>query len=167
MNRLVLLLTLFFGLCCSVSAQSDSLQNTIQSYLEGNGTQLQYQGAYDQMITLVKSQYGADEVPQAVWDSITQEKPKAIASIMKMLGAVYQQYFNAQDIAAMQEYFNLTPEGQQQQQSSFFNSETGQKIIAAQSGLSTNIGTASEYWSRDLYMTTTNTLKNLGYHPKD
>ncbi len=163
MKSIALVITLVVAFCCPTQAQSDSLDDQIRSYFGVNGTVQQYAEAYDGMFTLIQNQFSDQEVPAALWDSLKAAKSDDLGEIVGMLTAVYRKYFNASDIARMSEHFSLEGAAREADKSNFLNSEAGQKMIKVQNALVTDIGQTSEYWSRDLYLKTIETLKENGF----
>ncbi|NQX77408.1 hypothetical protein [Gilvibacter sp.] len=136
------------------------------NYLKINGTQSQYEGAYDQMIALIKTQFDGQGVPESHWSKLEDQKEDQVAGILNMLASVYRSYFEETDIQNLYMHYSSSPEAQQANQSTFINSATGQKLVAVQQSLIQNISAASESWSRDLYLATLDELKGMGFTPK-
>ncbi|ARV11214.1 hypothetical protein BTO09_02175 [Gilvibacter sp. SZ-19] len=164
--RALFLLTLLSLFCFSADAQTDAAQQQTINYLKINGTQTQYEAAFDQMVGLIKNQFEGSGVPASQWEKLEAKKSEAVSGIVNMLASVYRSYFEETDIQNLYTHYSSSPEQQRANQNTFINSATGQKLVAVQQSLIQNISAASESWSRDLYMDTINELKALGYAPK-
>lgn len=164
--RSIVILTFGLLICFSGLAQQDELQQKTINYLESNGTQAQYEGAYDQMLELIQSQFKGVAVPKELWNTLATKRQTSVANMLNMLASVYSGYFNAEDIQRLTDHYGGSLEQQQQGQSAFLNSPTGQKLISVQNQLIENISKTSEYWSRDLYLESMEFLKEKGFTPK-
>jgi hypothetical protein len=166
MKSFAVVITLLVGFCCTAQTETDSLGQEIQAYFAVNGTLEQYSEAYDGMFGLIQNQFGGANVPDSVWESLKSAKGEDLGEIMSLLTAVYRKYFDSSDIARMSRHFSLQGAAREADKSDFLNSSAGQKMIQVQNNLVTEIGQTSEYWSRDLYMKTIETLKEKGFYPK-
>ncbi len=63
----LLILTLLFSICFSVSAQDITYQQKIKNYLTINGTYAQDSHAYDQMFEVIKTQIKSEEISEDTW----------------------------------------------------------------------------------------------------
>lgn len=170
-------LTLFLTICFSVNAQNGFQQEVI-SYLTTNGTVTQYNGVYDDMLGVLKQQFAKANVPQTEWDALKGDKSKAVDQVIRMFASAYRKHFTQDDISKMNAFFStdagvqmrLDPDGlnkeQRLQVGEFYNSEVAKKLDSVKVDLTTDVSQISEYWSRDLFNATMNSLIAKGYSPQ-
>lgn len=96
--RALFLLTLLSLFCFSADAQTDAAQQQTINYLKINGTQTQYEAAFDQMVGLIKNQFEGSGVPESQWKKLEAKKSEAVSGIVNMLASVYRSYFEETDI---------------------------------------------------------------------
>lgn len=169
-------LTLFCFICFSVSAQVDSFQQNIIEYLNNNGTESQYNDAYDQMFEVLKNQFV--EVPEEIWIEVRKGKDKNVQDVIKFLTFAYRKHFTEAEIVEMATFYktetarklvlgtnDLTNEDNDKILE-FFDSEVGKKIEAKRQDLSVDISEISSHWSRDLFGEKMSLLVKKGYTTK-
>lgn len=170
-------LTLFYSFCFSVSAQTDDFQETVITYLNSNGTQQQYNMAYDEMFGILKEQFL--NVPEKEWSALKVGKKGRVQEVIGMLAGVYGQHFSELDIEQMTSFYktetarklvsgssDLSDEDKNKI-NSFFESEVGKKIASKAEVLSAGIEEVSSNWSRDLFFEKRDALLSKGYAIKD
>ncbi|EDM43343.1 hypothetical protein SCB49_01272 [unidentified eubacterium SCB49] len=157
--------------------QELSRQESIIKYLTINGTQAQYESAYDQMFDVLEQQFKDAKVPTEVWSELKSKKTMAINQVVSMLASAYRDNFDKADINTLIDFYSsgtgqqivqdptkLTKE-QNKELANFHESVTGQKMFEVRSKLEKDIAQISEYWSRDLYKGTVDGLIAKGYQP--
>lgn len=172
-----LFLTLFCTICFSVSGQVDAFQENIIEYLTLNGTQGQYSLAYSEMFDVLKQQFVNPEVPKEVWDEISGDREQSVSDVLKFLSFAYRKHFTEADIKQMSSFYQtetaqkmvarkeqLTQE-ENKEVTAFLESELGMKIKTKQAALSEDVSEISSHWSRDLFSEKMNTLIEKGYTP--
>ncbi len=156
-------------------AQTDPFVEDTKHYLAINGTEAHYSEAVDQMFELLRKQYATNKVPESVWEELQKEKPGALEDLKSMMVSAYRAYFSHDDIKKIIEVFE-SPAGRQTVKdatkltedqkvyiNNFYNSDTGQKVIAAQEDLNRVALEISEVWSGSLYKSMVAKLKRKGY----
>ena len=168
-------LTLFSIICFTAAAQQN-MQQKIAEYLSVNGTELQYNAAYDAMFEVLEQQFA--DVPNDMWNSLKGEKKANVNQVVIILASAYRKHFNEQDIDAMLAFYktdtgrklagNPTTLNKEENKKAalFYGSEAGQKMKEVRLDLEKDIAQISEYWSRDLYKAMVDKLKTKGYQPK-
>lgn len=171
-----LFLTLFLSICFSATAQVDSFQADIMSYLNNNGTRGQYSNAYESMFDVLKQQFDVSNVPEQVWEDLKKDKEKSMDEIIKLLTFAYRKHFVQEDIKGMDDFYrsetaqqmitdpSALSEAQNEEVAAFMASELGLKIEAVRPELSKDIMEISEHWSRELFSATMSSLVKQGYH---
>ena len=178
MKRSASFLTLFLAFYFSVSAQVDSFQQDIISYLNINGTYQQYDEAYDKMYDVLMPQWETAEVPDEVWEDLKKNRHHKIQKLITSLAYAYRNHFTHEEILSMKAFyesetgvqmvknFNELTEAQTEEVNAFFSSELGEKIEAKREPLSADIEVISRDWSRQLFGDTMKALIKRGYSPK-
>lgn len=170
-----LFLTLFCGICFSVSAQVDTFQQCIIEYLNNNGTDAQYGQTYDEIFDVLKNQF---EVPEKVWSELKEDKAESIQDAIAFLSFAYRKHFTEVEVTDMATFYkteaaqkmiskdsNLS-EDDTEQINAFFNSDLGKKIDAKREALSVDTDEISRQWSRDLFAEKMGVLVKKGYSTK-
>lgn len=154
------------------SAQESTYAKDIADYLDNNGTMLQYEFAYGELMKMLGSQYPKDENNTQGWEYLEGNKSKAVAEIKMLLIPIYQANFTHGEITEMIGFYqseagkllikdrSKMTESHKEELNDFYNSAVGQKIISKQEVLSEEISKVSESWSRYLYETSISLLKN-------
>lgn len=173
-----LVLTLFLGICYTVGAQDSSFQENIITYLKLNGTESQYNRAFDEMFVMLGQQFGDANVPEEEWTAMKSSKEEDVSKVLAMIASAYRKHFTEAEIKEMNTFYSsyvgaklakreekITAEDNKEIVY-FFNSEVGKKISEKQQDLSKDIIEISEYWSRDLFMSNMNALVAKGYETR-
>jgi hypothetical protein len=170
-------LTLFLTICFSSNAQN-GFQEAVISYLSNNGTVAEYNGVYDAMLDVLKKQFSNANVPESDWDAFKADKPEAVNQVVRMFSSAYRKYFAQDDISKLNAFFSteagrqmrLDPDGLNKEQrlevGAFYNSPVAKKLDSVKGELTRDISQISEYWSRDLFNATMNSLTAKGYSPQ-
>ena len=111
------LIFLFFMLLSSISWSQESLNNDMKEYLSNNGTLGYYAQVVDRMFDFLKNEYQGQQVPEELWEELSEVKPEALNDITQSIIQSYKAHFSDDELVDM-----LT----------FYNSEVGKK---ANSGL--------------------------------
>ncbi|QHI36448.1 hypothetical protein IMCC3317_18110 [Kordia antarctica] len=171
-----LLIAVLFLVCTQISfAQTDPYVETVKQYLTINGTQEQYEGAIDAMFTMLKKHFKDAKVSEADWSELQSDKKKQVEDVKSILVSAYKAYFTLNDIKNMTVFYESAAAKQmkkdaskltnvqRQQIGNFYDSETGQKMIASKDGLAKIEGEISMQWSGELYKSVLNKLLEKGY----
>ena len=170
-----LLLALFILTSFTAMSQEVSYHSIALKYLQTNGTATQYEGAIDQLFDLLKRQYADKSISDATWTSLRSESSSEVDRILNMLVSAYRGTYEKEDLINMLAFYE-TPTGKQllldrtglthaqrQEAASFFNSPSGQKIVASEQEVGSRVAEVSELWSRDLYRNITDKLAEKGF----
>jgi len=154
------------------NAQESSYTKDIADYLDSNATMMQYDYAYDELLTMLSKNFPKDDKNAQGWKYLEDNKEKALEEMKNRLIPIYNTNFTHDEIKQMSAFYSsetglqlindrskLT-EAHKEELSTFYNSTTGQKIVSKQEVLSKEISMASESWSRDLYETSFSLLSN-------
>lgn len=154
------------------SAQESDYSQDISDYLDNNGTMLQYEFAYGELLKMLGNQFPKDENNAQGWEYLEGNKSKALDEIKMLLIPIYQANFTHDEIRKMIGFYqseagkllikdrSKMTESHKEALNDFYNSTVGQKIISKQEVLSKEISKVSESWSRDLYETSLSLLNN-------
>jgi len=158
-----LFLTLFCGICFSVSSQVDSFQQNIIEYLNCNGTDTQYAQAYDDIFEVLKKQFTVPEVPEEVWRELKVDKAESVQNAIVFLTFAYRNHFTEAEIIDMTTFYqteaaqkmmlnasNISKEENVQIQT-FLNSKIKKKMDAKQEALLVDIDEITRHWRTDLF----------------
>ncbi len=168
-------LVLFLIFSLQSVAQESTLTESVTRYLNINGTTEQYEHAVSSLLVMLKQQYASKNVPDTVWEELSEQKPTAINQIKAMLVSTYRSHFDQVEINDMIKFYE-TPTGQQMikdqtkltqddrdKMAFFYNSSTGKKILQESDVLNQSVSEISENWSRALYKSMTTRLAEKGY----
>jgi len=165
-------------LCCLLlipmvsSAQESTYSKDIADYLDNNGTMLQYEFAYSELLKMLGSQFPKDGNNAQGWEYLEGNKSKALGDIKMLIIPIYQANFTHDEIGKMNGFYqseagkllikdrSKMTESHKEVLNDFYKSAVGQKIISKQEVLSKEISKVSESWSRDLYETSLSLLNN-------
>ncbi|SEM17603.1 hypothetical protein SAMN04487910_4326 [Aquimarina amphilecti] len=173
MRNLVFVLTLFLTVTANFAQRS--YHEDAMRYFSLNGTEQQYNVAIDQMFTLLKQQYSAQDIPDSIWNELKGDKKEPLTNIKSLLVSAYRSNFSHKDIKELIVFYESETgkqmvkdrtqlsDTQKVELSNFFNSEVGQKVQNQGDSLRTMVAEVSELWSRDLYNETIQKLKTKGY----
>lgn len=141
-------------------------------YLEQNGTMQQYEFAHDELLKLLRQKFPETDANKEKWDQLRANKKQALKAIKNALVPLYVKHFTKEDIDEMIVFYSsdaakqmladrsgMTPE-QKNELSAFYTTEVGKKIMEKQQVLGTDVATASESWSRELYQNALMLLQN-------
>ena len=154
------------------NAQESNYTKDISEYLDSNGTMLQYEYAYAELLKMLSSNFPKNEDNAQGWEYLEDNKEKALDEMKSLIIPIYQSNFTHNEIKQMSAFYSseaglqlindrskLT-KAHKEVLNTFYNSATGQKIISKQEELSIEISKVSESWSRDLYETSLSLLNN-------
>ena len=155
-----LILTLFCGICFSVSAQVDSLQVKIIDYLNHTGAEAEYSETYDNMFIALKKQFDA---PEKVWKELKSDKHESMQEAIRLLSFVYRKHYTEEEISKMTAFYksgagqkivngyNNHSEEESEEVEAFFNTDLGRKIESKRNELLKDTKEATSYWRKDLF----------------
>ncbi|WP_040560030.1 DUF2059 domain-containing protein [Kordia algicida OT-1] len=174
MKKILIAAILFVSVYTS-TAQTDPYVDNVKHYLTINGTQQQYEGAIDAMFDMLKKQFKSYDIPETVWKELQSDKKAQVEDVKAILVSAYKAYFTLNDIKKMTVFYEsaaakqmladaskLTSK-QREQIGNFYDSETGQKMIASKDGLAEIEGEISMQWSGELYKNVLRKLAEKGY----
>ena len=165
--------TAFF--CFQLTAQERNFTESINHYININGTTEQYSDAIDQLYIMLGKQYSDKNVPESVWSELKQEKGQALNQIKVMLASAYRSHFDHEDINTMIEFYEspagrqykVDPvqlsEDQKDQITFFYDSDTGKKLKNQSQSLNEMVSQISESWSSQLYLNSKEKLAAKGF----
>lgn len=165
-----LLIFIFLSVQSIAFSQTASTEQ-INAYLGSNGSMLQYEYAYDELLKMLGSQYPKTVANKEGWEYLEANKEKALVDIKKLLVPVYDAEFTNDEMKNMLNFYqsdtgkqlvndrSKMTDVQKEELNAFYNTAVGEKIIAKQPILTKEISKASENWSRDLYETALSLLK--------
>lgn len=171
MNVLKCIVIFFFMISLNTYAQESKLHKDVSTYLDSNGSMMQYDYAYGQLLQMMEKQYPKSEKNKEGWQYLEDNKENAIAEMKEMLVPIYTANFDNKDIQKMIAFYqsdsgkqlindrSKMTDAQKEELDTFYNSEVGAIIIEKQTILTQEIGKISEGWSRDLYETALSLLK--------
>ncbi len=170
--RIVNLLIVFLCLIASdCFAQEQEFDREVMAYFEGNGTAAQYEGAYDELLKMLRKRFPKTAENKEGWQYLDTNKGKAVSDIKQLLVPIYKQLFSQEEIREMAAFYESSAgkqlrkdstqmsDEQKEMVNEFYGSALGKKIMKKQSILSQEISKISESWSRDLYETALSLLK--------
>lgn len=173
MKKLLMFLFIFSSL--SLSAQEMSYHELALKYLQTNGTATQYEGAIDQLFSLLKQQYAGQNISDATWTTLRSGSSGEVSKVLNMLVSAYRGTYEKEDLVKMLAFYE-TDAGKQLLEdktamthqdridaSFFYNSPTGQKILTSEQEVGSRVAEVSEIWSRDLYRNITGKLADQGF----
>ena len=173
--RTFFIAVLFVCAVQQITAQTDTYVENVKHYLTINGTQQQYESAIDAMYVMLKKQFKEYKIPNTIWEELESKKAQQVDDVKAVLVSAYKAYFTGKDIQNMIVFYEsaagkqlvadasrLTPV-QRAQIGNFYDSETGQKMIASRDGLAQIEGEISIQWSGELYKSVLNKLAEKGY----
>jgi len=155
-----------------ISAQESTYSKIITDYLDNNGTMLQYEFAYGELLKMLRSQFTKDENNAQGRKYLVWNKSKAMGEMKILLIAIYKANFTQKEITKMIGFYqseagkllirdpSKITESHKEGLNTFYNSAVGHKIISKQEVLCIEISKVSESWSRDLNETSISLLNN-------
>ncbi len=153
-------------------AQEAVFDSAVQTYLESNGTVVQYENAYDGLLKMLASRFPQTDANKEGWGYLTNSKERSVNEMKHLLVPIYQEIFSQDEILEMTVFYKSDAGVQLQKDSSqmsdsqkealntFYNSTLGEKIREKQPLLAERISKTSEDWSRNLYETAISLLKD-------
>ena len=172
MKQLKLLLLILFCSTFYAFGQEGDYAKEVGIYLNRNHSLDQYGYAYEQLLTMLESQYPKSDANAEAWKYLETNKEKKLAEMKALLVPIYLSNFSQPEIQGMISFYesdtgkqlavdrSKMTEPQKEELNVFYNSELGAKIIERQQFLTQEIGMVSESWSRDLYETAVTLLEN-------
>lgn len=171
----ILFILFAFIITLSATAQESSYREDALDLLSLNGTTEQYRNAIDQLFELLQRQYKSNNVDQATWDELRDASSGEIDRIKAMLVSAYRGTYTQDDIKNMVSFYQTEAgqqllkdqagltDGQRNDVSFFYNTDTGKKILSSKDKISRSVGEVSEIWSRDLYKMMIDKLAEKGH----
>jgi len=171
----ILIFTFFTLLLSSVNAQQKTFTESINEYININGTEEQYSDAIDQLFVMLKQQYASSNVPEYVWEELKTKKTRALYQIKIMLASAYRSHFEHDNIKDLINFYNSSAgkqykidptalsEKQKDEITLFYQSPTGKVLNQQAESLNLMCAEISESWSRSLYMEMKDELAAKGY----
>jgi hypothetical protein len=174
-----LFLTLFISLHFLVSAQVESYQSEIISYLKINGTMQQYSDSYDSMFMVLKEKIASPDTPDELWVQLKKGKEKSIQNLISAMALAYRIHFTKAEIIEMTKFYKTSAAQKMISENSNFTeedvtiineyleSDIAIKVNSVRDKLSKDVSNVSEEWSRNLFNEKTNELEKAGFIKQD
>jgi len=155
---------------------TDPYSDEVKTCLIGNGTRAYYSNVVDQMFKMLEKQYASQNVPTTVWDELKGVKSETLDELSQMVVSAYRGHFTLQDVKNMNALYaseagkrmftqpNTLTEANKVEVNTFYQTETGQKIISSQESVNKIMTQVSEMWSSDLYQSVVGKLSEKGYN---
>lgn len=170
-----ILLSIFILVSLIANAQEVSYHQLALKYLQTNGTVTQYEGAIDQLFSLLRQQYSGKNIPDTTWTVLRSDSSQEVDRVLNMLVSAYRGTYEKLDLVNMLAFYD-TGAGKQlledktalsyeqrKEASVFYNSPTGQKILSSEQAVGSRVAEVSEIWSRDLFRNITDKLAAKGF----
>ena len=154
------------------NAQETGFSKDISDYLDSNGTMLQYEYAYGELMKMLGSQFSKTENNAEGWKYLEENKSNAVSEIRTLIIPIYKENFTHDEIKEMYAFYqseagkllvndrSKMTDTHKEELNTFYSSTLGKKIIGKHEILTQEISKVSESWSRDLYETALSLLKN-------
>jgi len=154
------------------NAQETNYSKDISDYLDSNGTMLQYEYAYGELMKMLGSKFSKTENNAMGWEYLEENKSNAVNEIKTLIIPIYKENFTHDEIKKMSSFYqsetgkllindrSKMTDTHKEELNTFYSSSLGKKIIGKQELLTLEISRVSESWSRDLYETALSLLKN-------
>ncbi len=175
MMKKFLTFILLVSLSTLTFAQTDPYSEDVKVCIKSNGTYDYYADVVDQMFTMLKEQYSAKSVPMSLWKELEDTKSESMEELSQMLVSAYRGYFSHDDVKKMNVLYqsktgrtmikdaqSLT-EGDKVVLESFYESDTGKKILGSQEDMNKLMSKISEMWSSDMYRNVVAKLTEKGF----
>lgn len=171
----ILVIICFIGISATLSAQTKSYSKAVNKCINSNGTIAYYEDVVDQMYTMLEKQFESKNVPDSVWGDVKKGKEKAMSNLSNRIVDAYQGYFTLSDVKKMNTLYateagknmfkkEALSEGDKIILNTFYQSDTGQKIVGSQDAMNASMSKISEVWSSSLYQSVITLLSNKGYN---
>lgn len=165
---------LFFMLLSSISWSQENLNNDMKEYLSNNGTLGYYAQVVDRMFDFLKNEYQGQQVPEELWEELTEVKPEALNNITQSIIQSYKAHFSDNELIEMLTFYNsevgkkansgsqLTDEEKISQQE-FAESILAKKISKSSESLNNVLKSLTQDWSTQLFSDVQAKLKAKGF----
>ncbi|EAR02062.1 DUF2059 domain-containing protein [Maribacter sp. HTCC2170] len=172
MNNLKKILCCLLFLPLTITGQESGYSEDVSKYLDSNGTMLQYEYAYAELIKILSGHYPENKGNAHKWKYLKENRSKELKKMKHLLIPIYESNFTKSEINRMLTFYKTEAgtllikdrtkmtETHKSELKVFYISEIGKKINAKQEILSQEVSKVSEVWSRNLYMSSLNLLKN-------
>lgn len=172
MKKIFLGLALTFSLLAS--AQTKSYVSQVDAVLRNNGTVTYYNNVLDKLFNLLKDNYASQNVTDGVWKELEAVKPLALDNLVELVATAYLPLFTEEDVRHMNNFYSselgkgmftkqiLSPE-ESKALESFYQTETGNKIVINQETLNASMQNISQNWTGNLYLQMVDNLEAKGY----
>ena len=171
----LLLATLFVLFSAMSFSQTDTYSEEVKTMIKYNGVYAYYDNVVDEMFDMLKQQYASKNVPEDVWTDMEDVKKLEMDELSQMLVSAYRGYLSQSDVKSLTEMYktdagktmvfdaqNLTDD-HRRELSGFYNSETGQTLLAAQPEIDKLMSKISEMWSGSMYKNVVKRLADRGF----
>ena len=172
-------LTVFSLVCFTAVAQVDGFHEDIIAYLNVNGTQQQYEQAYEEMFEVLKRNFETADIPNKVYEELKSDKNQSLEDITKFLSFAYRKHFTREEIVLMTHFYKSDAaqkmmklkegpmsEAENAQIDAYFEGDLAKKMEAKMPELKEDISEISGHWSRGLIMAKMSALIKMGYSSK-
>jgi len=172
-------LTVFSLVCFTGVAQMDQYQKDIITYLNVNGTQQQYDQAYEDMFVVLKRNFETADIPNKVYKELKSDKSESLKEVTRFLSFAYRKHFTHEEIVLMTHFYKSDAaqkmlklkkgplsEAENAQINAYFDGDLAKKVKEKMPELSEDISEISGHWSRDLIGAKMSALVKMGYRTK-
>lgn len=172
-------LTVFSLVCFIGVAQMDDFQKDIIAYLDVNGTQQQYNQAYEDMFVVLKKNFETADIPNKVYKELKSDKCESLIEVTEFLSFAYRKHFTHEEIVLMTHFYKSDAarkmlkiqegpmsEAENAQIKAYFDGDLAKKMKDKMPELSEDISEISGHWSRDLFSAKMSALVKMGYRTK-
>ena len=172
-------LTVFLLVCFTGVAQMDDFQKDIIAYLNVNGTQQQYDQAYEEMFIVLKKNFETADIPNKVYKELKSDKSENLEEVTEFLSFAYRKHFTHEEIVLMTHFYKTDAaqkmmniqegpmsEAENAQIKAYFDGDLAKKMKDKMPELSEDISEISGHWSRDLFSAKMSVLVKMGYRTK-
>ncbi len=177
MKKLVLIVAItVLGSAFTTAQSNDSYQSLMMKYFEVSGIDIEYNAAYEGMMTMFKDAYQTQDIPATVWEKYDSNKGASVAKLKGILASEYRSIFDdKEDLRNLINFYtssagiqlksnpNAMSEDDKKQYEAFRVSNTGTKLFGRMDSINAAKENASVYWSRELFCQVTGELKQMGY----
>lgn len=157
----------------------DDFQKDIIVYLNVNGTQQQYEQAYEDMFVVLKKNFSTADIPNKVYKELKSDKSKSLEEVTEFLSFAYRKHFTHEEIVLMTHFYKSDAaqkmmkiqkgpisEAENAQINAYFEGDLAKKMKKKMPELSEDISEISGHWSRDLIGAKMSALVKMGYRTR-
>ncbi|WP_162182453.1 DUF2059 domain-containing protein [Lacinutrix jangbogonensis] len=170
-----LFIVLFLSLSTLSFAQVDAFSEDVKECIKSNGTMSHFEDVMQQMYTMLTVQFADANVPDTIWIEVKKGKNEAMDELVQMIVSAYTDHFTHQDVKNMNNLYtskagknmfltDALTKGDKVVLNTFYESETGQKILGSQESMNASMSKISELWKSATYRNFIAVLSDKGYN---